>query len=103
MGFRLVGYPDFTEEAEKKWNAQAYNDPNSNYSTQKGLIRPYRVGVSCGSCHIAFNPSNPPTDVNNPKWENLASAIGNQYIAEGLVFAPNVKEGGFFAEMLRTQ
>jgi hypothetical protein len=103
MGFRLFDNPDFTEEAKKKWNAQAYNDPNSNYSTQKGLIRPYRVGVSCGSCHIAFNPSNPPADLNNPKWENLASAIGNQYIAEGPVFAPNVKEGGFFAEMLKTQ
>ena len=41
--------------------------------------------------------------MNNPKWENLASAIGNQYIREGTVFAPNVKEGGFFWEMLKTQ
>ncbi len=102
MGFRLFPNPDFTGDAVNAWDAQKfYNDPK--YATRKGLIRPYRVGVACGSCHIAFNPCNPPADVNNPKWENLASAIGNQYIAEGAVFAPNVKEGGFFREMIKTQ
>lgn len=102
MGFRLFDNPEFTGEAKKSWNAERfYNDVQ--YGTQKGLVRPYRVGVSCGSCHIAFNPCNPPVDVNNPRWENLASAIGNQYIAEGRVFAPNVQEGGFFNEMLKTQ
>ena len=102
MGFRLFDNPDFKGDAVKRWDAEKYNsDPQ--YATQKGLIRPYRVGVSCGSCHIAFNPTRPPLDVNNPKWENLASAIGNQYISEGKVFAPNVKQGGFFWEMLKTQ
>ena len=53
------------------------------YYNDNKLIRPYRVGVACGSCHIAPNPSNPPLDPENPRWENLASAIGNQYINEG--------------------
>lgn len=102
MGFRLFKNPEFVGEAVKNWDPVKY-DTDPQYATQKGLVRPYRVGVSCGSCHIAFHPTRPPADVNNPKWENLASAIGNQYIAEGKVFAPNVKEGGFFWEMLRTQ
>lgn len=102
MGFRLFDNPNFTGDAVKQWDPEKYyNDPQ--YATKKGLIRPYRVGVACGACHIAFNPLNPPKDVNNPLWENLASAIGNQYIAEGKTFAPNVKEGGFFWEMLKTQ
>ena len=102
MGLRLFDNPDFVGDAVKTWDpVKYYNDPQ--YATQKNLIRPYRVGVSCGACHIAFNPCNPPADVNNPKWENLASAIGNQYIAEGAVFAPNVKQGGFFWEMLKAQ
>src|ERR1035441_5072615 len=42
-------------------------------------------------------------DPENPKWENLASAIGNQYIREGATFASLVKPGGFFWEMLKTQ
>ncbi len=102
MGFRLFDNPEFKGDAVKAWDPVKY-DTDPKYATQKGLVRPYRVGVSCGSCHIAFHPTNPPADVNNPKWENLASAIGNQYIHEGKVFAPNVKEGGFFWEMLKTQ
>ena len=102
MGMRLFDNPDFKGDAVKQWDGAKYND-DLKYATQKGLVRPYRVGVSCGMCHIAFHPTNPPADVNNPKWENLASAIGNQYIVEGKVFAPNVQEGGFFAEMLKTQ
>ncbi|HZJ16988.1 MAG TPA: hypothetical protein VFD27_18175 [Chthoniobacteraceae bacterium] len=102
MGFRLFDNPDFQGEAVKAWDPEKY-DKDPQYAASKGLIRPYRVGVSCGSCHIAFHPCKPPADVNNPKWENLASAIGNQYINEGAVFAPNVKEGGFFKEMLKNQ
>lgn len=102
MGFRIFPNPDFDDKAKKEWNAEKfYNDPD--YAVNPKLIRPYRVGISCGSCHIAFNPLNPPADPENPKWENLMSAIGNQYIREGRVFANNVKEGGFFWEMLKAQ
>jgi hypothetical protein len=102
LGFRLFPNPDFKEEARKKWDGDRFmNDPT--YYNNNKLVRPYRVGVACGSCHIAPNPSNPPADPENPHWENLASAIGNQYINEGKVFACNVEKGGFFYEMLATQ
>ena len=102
MGFRLFQNPDFKDDAVKKWDANRYyQDPD--YAADRSLVRPYRVGAACGSCHIAFNPCNPPADPENPKWENLASAIGNQYIREGRAFAHNVKEGGFLWEMLKTQ
>src|SRR2546430_6650786 len=77
------------------------SDP-TYYNTNKPA-RPYRVGVPCGPCHIAPYPNNPPADPANPRWENLASAIGNQYINEGKVFACNVEKGGFFYEMLAAQ
>ena len=102
MGFRLFENPDFEGEAVKKWDANRYYT-DIDYAADPKLVRPYRVGVSCGSCHIAFNPINPPADPENPKWENLASAIGNQYIREGRVFANTVREGGFFWEMLKMQ
>jgi hypothetical protein len=102
MGFRIFDNPDFKGEAVKKWDSNRfYNDPD--YGVQQDLVRPYRIGISCGSCHIAFHPCNPPADPENPSWENLASAIGNQYIREGPVFAPNVKPGGFFYEMTSVQ
>jgi hypothetical protein len=102
MGFRLFDNPDFKGGVAKKWDANRYyNDPD--YGVQKDLIRPYRVGIACGSCHIAFHPSNPPADPENPRWENLASTIGNQYIREGRTFAALVKPGGFFWEMINAQ
>ena len=38
-----------------------------------------RCGTSCGSCHIAFDPLNPPADPARPKWENIKGLVGNQY------------------------
>jgi hypothetical protein len=102
MGFRLFPNPNFDEAAKKKWDAQRYYSDLS-YGADPTLVKPYRVGVACGACHIAFIPTNPPADPENPKLENLASAIGNQYIREGAVFAHNVAKGGFFWEMLKTQ
>ncbi len=102
LGFRLFPNPDFNDEARKKWDGKRFYEDAGYYNNNK-LIRPYRVGVACGACHIAPNPSNPPADPENPRWENLASAIGNQYINEGKVFACNVEQGGFFYEMLAAQ
>ena len=102
LGFRLFPNPDFDEAARKKWDGERFmNDPK--YYNDNKLVRPYRVGMSCGSCHIAPNPINPPEDPENPKWENLASAIGNQYLSEGRVFACNVAKGGLFYEMIEAQ
>jgi cytochrome c5 len=102
LGYRLFPNPDFNDEARKKWDGNRFMYDPTYYSDNK-LVRPYRVGVACGACHIAPYPNNPPADPENPHWENLASAIGNQYINEGKVFACNVEKGGFFYEMLATQ
>ncbi len=102
LGFRLFPNPEFNDEARKKWDGKHFYEDRAYYNDNK-LIRPYRVGVACGACHIAANPSNPPADPESPRWENLASAIGNQYINEGKVFACNVEKGGFFYEMLAAQ
>jgi hypothetical protein len=102
LGFRLFPNPEFNAEARQKWDGDRFmNDPS--YYNNKKLVRPYRVGVACGSCHISPHPTNPPADPENPAWANLASAIGNQYIREGKVFGPNVTKGGLFYEMLQAQ
>jgi hypothetical protein len=78
VGLRLFPNPDFDEAAEKNWDAERfYNDPS--YYNDKNLVRPYRVGMSCGFCHVGPNPTNPPSDPENPKWENLNSNPGAQY------------------------
>ncbi|HZK82207.1 MAG TPA: hypothetical protein VFC46_14090, partial [Humisphaera sp.] len=85
VGLRLYPNPNFDAAAKAKW------DPNRFYNDQKyfldpTLVRPYRVGMTCGFCHVAPYPLNPPADPERPKWENLASIIGNQYLREGAVF-----------------
>ena len=40
---------------------------------------PFLVGTACGSCHIAFDPLNPPKDPAHPQWENIKGLVGNQY------------------------
>jgi hypothetical protein len=102
LGFRLFPNPEFNDEARKKWDGNRYAT-DQNYFNDNKLVRPYRVGVACGACHIAPHPTRPPADPENPAWENLASAIGNQYIREGKVFGPNVTKGGLFYEMLLSQ
>ena len=55
LGFRLFPNPEFDAEARKKWDGERFmNDPG--YYNNNKLVRPYRVGVSCGSCHIAPHP-----------------------------------------------
>ena len=68
LGFRLFPNPDFDEEARQKWDgARFLNDPT--YFSDNKLVRPYRVGVSCGSCHIS------PTSV-QPAGRPGKSALG---------------------------
>src|SRR6185436_2977406 len=51
LGFWLFDNPDFIGEAAKNWNAVRYY-ADADYAIGKDLVRPYRVGISCGSCHI---------------------------------------------------
>jgi hypothetical protein len=47
--------------------------------------------MTCGFCHMGFHPQRPPADPANPRWENLAANLGNQYLHEGRIFFGNGK------------
>ena len=101
IGFRLFPNPAFDERAKERWNPDRYYN-DAAYYTDPGLVRPYRVGVTCGVCHVGPNPLRPPADPENPDWSNLSSVIGNQYLREGKVFTLE-QPGSFFWEMLNAQ
>ena len=114
MGLRLYPNPDFDAEAQAKWDAEKYYNVDDkpewrDYSINPELVRPYKVGMTCGICHVAPNPLNPPENPTEPAWENLVSALGNQYFREGAVFASNLKPpkdgqpSSFLWEMLDAQ
>jgi hypothetical protein len=85
VGLRLFTNPDFDENARRRWNSDRfYNDPD--YYSDRDLVRPYRVGMSCAFCHIGPNPIKPPADPENPKWEELNAVVGAQYFWWDRVF-----------------
>jgi hypothetical protein len=66
VGLRLFPNPDFDEKARKNWNSERYyRDPS--YYLSRDLVKPYRVGMSCGFCHVGPNPVRPPADPENPR------------------------------------
>ena len=77
IGLRKFKNPKFDKV---RWDVKKYvADPAT-------MEPPYLVGMTCGFCHIGLNPLNPPKDPENPRWANVASAVGNQYFKEGTLF-----------------
>ena len=77
VGLRLFPNPDF-DEAAKAWDPERYYNDQSYYNDP--LVRPYRVGMSCGFCHVGPSPIHPPADPEHPQWANLNSNVGTQYL-----------------------
>lgn len=101
VGMRLFPNPDFDDAAAKKWDAvKYYTDPS--YYQDKTLIKPYRVGMSCGFCHVGPNPLKPPDDPENPKWENLSSNVGAQYFWIDRIFDWDGDQTSYIFQLFHT-
>jgi hypothetical protein len=107
MGLRKFPNPRFKREQWVRVNGstaswQGYNRPLSSDSASMdsrvsrlldGSIEPpFRIGMSCGACHIAFDPGKPPANPAAPKGENLIGAIGNQYLRISEVLASGMPQ-----------
>ncbi|MEQ1909754.1 MAG: hypothetical protein ABMA15_13080 [Vicinamibacterales bacterium] len=103
VGLRLFPNPDFDEKARKAWDSERYYR-DAAYYERRDLVKPYRVGMSCGFCHVGPNPVKPPADPENPRWENLASNVGAQYFWWDRVFDWKAGTNGksFLNQSLRT-
>lgn len=101
VGLRVFPNPDFNEKAKAYWNAERYyNDPA--YYNDPRLIRPYRIGMSCGFCHVGPSPTNPPKDPSNPSWANLSSIVGSQYLWSDRLFFWDPKPDSFVYQWIHT-
>jgi hypothetical protein len=93
LGLRL--YPNHRFDP-RHWNARRYFD-------EPAIEPPYTVGLTCGLCHVSFNPVRPPRDPEHPEWNNLVGAIGNQYLREGQMFKGKLREDDFLYQVYSTQ
>jgi hypothetical protein len=101
VGLRLFPNPAFDEKAAKAWDARRYySDPS--YYKNKDLVRPYRVGMSCGFCHVGPSPVHPPADPENPQWADLSSNVGAQYFWIDRIFSWEADETSFPYQLFYT-
>ncbi len=101
LGLRLFTNPDFDEAAKAKWDAKRYyTDPA--YFSDPTLIKPYRVGMSCGFCHVGPSPINPPADPANPLFANLNSTVGAQYMWVDRLFLVEPNKANFMYQLVQT-
>jgi mono/diheme cytochrome c family protein len=102
VGLRLFPNPEFKDAAKANWDSKRYyEDPT--YYNNPGLIRPYRVGMSCAFCHASWHPLKPPQDITQPKWENISGNIGAQYLRMRAVFGNLLKPDNFVYHLLDSQ
>ena len=94
VGLRLYPNPAFDQKAEARWDPERYFD-DPDYFLDPALVRPLRVGMACGFCHVGPNPIAPPADPENPRWSELSTTTGNQYLRPGRIFANLLDEDDF--------
>jgi hypothetical protein len=113
LGLRLKANPAFNPIA---WDAigqaaGAFGDRDKKYQIPGEdealhgweVEPPYLPSLSCTICHVSAHPLNPPRDINNPRWNELAFTIGNQYFREGAFLGKNVSRGDFTHQVLYNQ
>jgi hypothetical protein len=101
VGLRLFPNPDFDQAAEKRWDPERYY-ADENYYKDPNLIKPYRVGMACGFCHIGPSPIHPPADPSNPQWANLNSTVGSQYLWMDRVFVYSADTNEFLYQLMHS-
>lgn len=91
IGFRKFPNPRFNKARWAKLNQRELAKKNKSWDgvswdgytlrdIEGSVEPPFRVGISCASCHASFEPTRPPKDVNHPEWFNISGTVGNQYI-----------------------
>ena len=94
LGLRKFPNPRFDAEKWRKLNGSLSTwenyakflsnetgdgDSRTNRLFDGSIEPPFRIGMSCGACHISYDPLNPPADPSKPEWKNIDGLVGNQY------------------------
>ncbi len=101
VGLRLFPNPAFDAAAAKNWDPVKYYT-DSAYYLNKNLVRPYRIGMSCGFCHVGPSPTHPPADPENPQFADMNSMVGAQYLWIDRVFAWDPDMSSYAVQLFHT-
>src|SRR5439155_12937916 len=95
LGLRIYPNPNFNEAARKVWGDGRAFYANRDFYSNRNLVRPYRVGMTCAFCHVSPDPLRPPANPEEPEMSNLSGTIGAQYFWFGRIFGPNLDNSNF--------
>ena len=98
---RLFPNPDFDEAAASAWDPERFYTDKDYYTNPK-LVRPYRVGMSCGFCHVGPSPIHPPADPAHPTWADLNSTVGAQYLWMDRILVYAADESNFLYQLVHS-
>lgn len=101
MGLRLFPNPAFDDAAAKKWDPKRYYTDPGYYNDPK-LVRPYRVGMSCGFCHVGPSPIKPPADPEHMTFAEMSSTVGAQYMWVDRLFVHSADQKNFMFQLVHT-
>ncbi len=82
----VLGYRKYFKDPERGPDGKVLFDPRSTPYTEGEMQaqRRFAIGHPCVQCHVAFDPTEPPANPNEPEWENITGHIGNQYVNQPL-------------------
>lgn len=110
LGLRIFKNPEFvnSKRAQNAWESNKHRfysekPEDKTYASNPSTIKPYIVGMSCAICHVSHHPLNPPLDPEKPKWENISSTIGAQYLRIRRVFGNTLEEDSILYQAIDSQ
>jgi mono/diheme cytochrome c family protein len=90
MGFRKFPNPRFDRAAWSELNHGVATWDGFRKRLSDGSVQPpFLVGITCGACHIAFDPLKPLTAPHSPSFPaaaHLSGTVGNQYARVSAIF-----------------
>ncbi len=99
----VLGYRKYLADPTVDEHGKVVFDPATAPYSKDELKKNQRyvLGGPCVQCHVAFDPTNPPKDPNQPKWENIHATIGNQYTMQPLQYVMGVSDDNFAKQVLK--
>lgn len=98
----VLGYRKYYADPTKDEAGKVVFDPKTSPYRDDELKKNMRfvLGGPCVQCHVAFDPTNPPKNPNEPEWENIHATIGNQYTMQPMQYVMGTPEDGLARQVL---
>ncbi len=99
----ILGYRKYPKDPIVDDSGKVVFDPKTSPYEEGELEtnKRWAIGHPCVQCHVAFDPTNPPANPNEPEWANLTGHIGNQYTVQPMTFLMGTPNNHFTRTVIK--